>query len=122
MENYIDNEEDTRKPAALPAVDNSVAQHSALPEIDDDGEHTSNGSESANQHSIVHSLAGELPFLVTHWLSAYRYDFGANGSGETIESDERKKAVSKIRQAAADLASAFTSLGSFGKSIKVRCI
>lgn len=53
----------------------------------------------------------ELPYLVTQWLASY------DAVGD--EDPEKAAAVAKIRLAASDLASAFSSLGAFGTVSKV---
>jgi hypothetical protein len=64
----------------------------------------------------------ELPFLVTNWLAHYT---GASriSSGNDCDSEEGRKRVTaenQIRQAASQLAVAFSSLGAFGTIIPVR--
>lgn len=53
-----------------------------------------------------------LPFLVTHWLANFERDkSGVN------DNEERQRALERIRNASAEIASAFYSLGSFGTTI-----
>jgi len=68
---------------------------------------------SSSSSSSSSSLEG-LPFLVTHWLAHYDDDGGA-----VDHDDQRRVAVERIRQASAELASAFSTLGAFGTAIRV---
>ena len=52
----------------------------------------------------------ELPFLVTHWLANYNISNNDNNNAEAVE---------RIRRASAELASAFSFLGAFGRTIPV---
>jgi hypothetical protein len=67
----------------------------------------------------------ELPFLVTHWLSTLYQPQGAKKNAANAEATaadtnvEQKEAMDKIRRAAADLASAFSTLGAFGTTSRV---
>jgi hypothetical protein len=54
-----------------------------------------------------------LPFLVTNWLSAYESEQGA-------DTPEQRAARAQVRNAAALLASAFSTLGAFGTIARVR--
>ena len=58
----------------------------------------------------------EIPFLVTHWLANY----GKNiiNDGEEIQDPERI-AISKIQRATSEIASAFATLGAYGKTLRV---
>lgn len=69
----------------------------------------STGTEFSNG-----SLEG-LPFIVTHWLANFE-------GGSNLESDEQRRAVERIRNASAEIASAFSSLGAFGSTIRVSII
>ncbi len=62
----------------------------------------------------------EVPFLVTHWLAnLHGANFLAN-NGENRDERSRRDAIRRIRRAAVDIASAFTDLGAFGVSSRVR--
>ena len=69
----------------------------------------------------------ELPFLVTHWLSTLynpqggkkNAAAGTNAAADTNTNVEQQEAMDKIRRAAADLASAFSTLGAFGTASRV---
>lgn len=56
-----------------------------------------------------------LPFLVTHWLANLERD-----KSDSNDSEERQRALERIRDASAEIASAFSSLGAFGTTIHVR--
>lgn len=66
-------------------------------------------SSAESQAAVDDSIETELPFLVTHWLSNY-----ANKKGRKEDGDE--DAIRRVRKAASDLASAFSSLGAFGSA------
>ena len=97
------DEEDARKPAARP----TITTIDRPPSVRDES--------SATDTLVAVPVAGELPFLVTHWLSGY-----ARGDLQNAETDEQRAAQAKIRKAAADLASAFSELGAFGITARVR--
>lgn len=61
------------------------------------------------------SLDG-LPFLVTHWLA----NFGSGNGGSSEDNEERRQAIERIRNAGAEIASAFSTLGAFGVTRPVR--
>jgi hypothetical protein len=63
----------------------------------------------------------ELPFLVTHWLSTLYEPKGGKKNAAADTNVEQKEAMDKIRRAAADLASAFSTLGAFGTASRVSC-
>lgn len=60
--------------------------------------------------------SSELPFLVTHWLANYQ----SKVPEEFIDRQEQD-AIQQIHNAAAELASAFTSLGAYGTANVVSC-
>jgi hypothetical protein len=60
---------------------------------------------------VVIPVAGELPFLVTHWLAGFKGD----GCNDDDNNPQTAAALEKIHGAAADLAKAFASLGTFGR-------
>ncbi len=81
-------------------------------------------TDLANQYSsstVVASMESNaspcsegLTFLVTHWLANF------NGGGTSnVENEERRRALERIRNASAEIASAFSSLGAFGTTIPV---
>jgi hypothetical protein len=57
--------------------------------------------------------SSELPFLVTHWLANYRAENQITGNRERDEAGER------LRNAALEVARAFSALGAFGTSSQV---
>lgn len=54
----------------------------------------------------------ELPFLVTHWLANYQ----ESGEGDP---QDRKEAIERLRNAASEMACAFSALGAYGTSTRV---
>lgn len=104
------DDEDGRKPAARPTA-------GASPQKED-------GLMPHEECTVALPVSGELEFLVTHWLSGYFCCGEHEKSGAT---EEQRAALDVIQNAAASLASAFTSLGAFGSSAKVsenryRCV
>ena len=101
-----------------------------------------NGSSSNNSNGQIQQ---ELPFLVTHWLANYGRR-GGNNDGRNNNLDdsntsmttsnshagddtstnslqqqrEREEALSTIRRATSELASAFSVLGAYGSTMQVR--
>jgi hypothetical protein len=60
----------------------------------------------------------ELPFLVTHWLSGYQLP--ENIPDPYVDDNDiikRKEAMRRIHRAAAEIASAFSSLALFGTTV-----
>jgi hypothetical protein len=91
----------------------------AAPPVDDD-----NDNDNDNDSNSSHRDQTELPFLVTHWLSTL-YNKPTGGPKNAAAADtnvEQKEAVDKIRRAAADLASAFSTLGAFGTASRVSSV
>lgn len=79
------------------------------------------------------SIPQEIPFLVTHWLA--NYGRGASSSSMTTtharsvvaplgdnddENRRRQEALTTIRRATSEIASAFASLGAYGTTLRVR--
>jgi hypothetical protein len=93
-----DDDEDARKPAAQPTT--RISLESNLDET------------VATQSPCALPVEGEVPFLVTHWLSGFALE---HNSQEEEKQAEQQAALAKIRQAASDLARAFEALGSFGQ-------
>lgn len=60
------------------------------------------------------AASSELPFLVTHWLANYR-ELEDQGAGDR----KRDEAMERLRNAASEIAAAFSSLGAYGTSIEV---
>ena len=114
-----DNEEEDAKPAAKPFPPNGAEIPPAtLPNTDPTALDPVESQQS--------SFSGELPFLVTHWLLGYqrtaKRKLVLEGVAAALESEEQIEAVEKIEQAAAELASAFATLGAFGTASRVGCI
>jgi hypothetical protein len=66
-------------------------------------------------HRDESSVSSEIPFLVTQWIANY-----SNSNGETQEEKEEKDAaLRRIRNAASELAAAFSTLGAYGPAIRV---
>lgn len=63
-----------------------------------------NGHQPTQTEAEEANISQELPFLVTNWLANYRSPSGDAGC----------EAEKRIRDAAAELASAFASAGAFG--------
>ena len=112
MNNASDDDEEVRKPAAA-NLDETYHRHS-VEQISDNIDGKVSENTLLGHETLVETVVGELPFLVTHWLSGYSMD-----GREILKTDEETAALLKIRKATADLASAFTTLGAFGKSTKV---
>jgi hypothetical protein len=99
--------------------------HEVIPPADDGNDSDSN---SSNRDPT------ELPFLVTHWLSTLynpqggkkNAAAGTNAAAAVADTNttsvEQKEAMDKIRRAAAELASAFSTLGAFGTASRVSCV
>jgi WD domain, G-beta repeat len=96
-----DEDEDARKPAAQPTTTRiSLESHPDEPVA------------TTQSTPCVLPVEGEVPFLVTHWLSGFALEH-ENSLEE--KQPEQQAALAKIRQSAADLARAFEALGSFGQ-------
>jgi hypothetical protein len=91
----LDDDVEVLKPAARPDASSKV-----VPTI----------TNAEEKDTRVAPVQGELPFLVTHWLAKFA---STSGSGHDAA------AFAKIHNAAADLASAFDTLGAFGTVTKV---
>jgi hypothetical protein len=63
------------------------------------------------------SQLSELPFLVTHWLSGYQLENIHDSTLDNNDIKKRNEAVRIIHRAATEIASAFSSLASFGTSV-----
>jgi hypothetical protein len=92
------------------------SSHEPIPPVD------GNDSDSNNSNRDP----TELPFLVTHWLSTlYQPQGGKKNAADAAATAadttnvEQQEAMDKIRRAAADLASAFSTLGAFGTASRV---
>jgi hypothetical protein len=68
---------------------------------------------------ITMNVAQETPFLVTHWLSEYEMRYSPQGTNEE-GFEARQDALKRIRRAASELASAFSAIGAYGTTSKVR--
>jgi hypothetical protein len=140
-------EEDERKPAARPTANNvknlstqSISsQQLRLMDHDlnappnraiDDDDHDDNDDVD----NMVQALAGEIPFLIMHWLNGYSRTGATNHDAEDdslrtsqntassqLSTEARNAAMRQIQKATSDLALAFQTLGAFGTTQKV-CI
>ena len=149
------DEEDARKPAARPrtcTTGNNVTspfnlESIASPTLEDRLTNTTHSNDRMMQpkdeinngddtsSTVIQSVAGELPFLITHWLSGYSQtsrchnnnninDAGAPMDSGTVNTSLRSDAaqnaaMKQIHKATTDLAMAFQTLGAFGTTRKV---
>jgi len=67
-------------------------------------------SSSAVASDYESNASTDLPFLITHWLANYN----AN-----TEDPDKKQALEQMKKATSQLASAFSTLGAFGTTIRV---
>lgn len=81
-------------------------------------EPTNEGVATAMTMMTTTTNAGDLPFLVTHWLAHYQ-DAAGPAEGRTAE---EIAAMRQIRRAASELSTAFHALGSFGATTRVSTI
>lgn len=65
----------------------------------------------ANDMLSSGAASSELPFLVTHWLANYRV-LGGQGTGDR----QRDEAIERLRNAASEMATAFSAVGAYGTS------
>ena len=81
-------------------------------------------ANDGNDHVVMSSpsddgdqqpLREEIPFLVTHWLS----NFGRTHGAGSEEAQAQKEAIATIRRAASEIASAFSTLGAYGTTLRV---
>jgi hypothetical protein len=134
-----DDSDDARKPAARPSPIATTISKSSPSTTHDNDNDPSVLEESADTNDIpvMQSVTGEIPFLVTHWLSGYPYaattarvhhdDDDDDDDDQLANYDERKKkdaiarhaAMQQIQRATAQLAVAFQTLGAFGTTRKV---
>ena len=79
--------------------------------------------ENHHRHP-TEAVTGELPFLVTHWLSGYAAPSTHAQQQEqqqpVVSEEEQAAAMQKIQRAASELSSAFATLGAFGSAPRVR--
>jgi hypothetical protein len=86
------------------------------------------GVGDSNNNSTPNNRQDDLPFLVTHWLANYgrlrqRHDDDNDAyHHHPRQRQEEEDALSTIRRATAELASAFSSLGAYGTTIRVRTV
>ena len=140
-----DDGEDARKPAARPTTSMrspSTAESISSPQYGRtstmDGNHLSippnEGiiNDDDDDSSVIQSVAGEIPFLITHWLAGYtQRDGTAHDTCDAVSSctdtttssllsnEARIAAIKQIQKATSDLAVAFQTLGAFGTIPKV---
>ena len=112
----MDEDEEDAKPAARPSKAAAAAGAA---------EQSSDTTAATDQsHQTEADVTGELPFLVTHWLSGYhQHSSGASPQQQHPPqqlSEEQAAALRKIQHAASELSSAFCTLGAFGSSARVR--
>jgi hypothetical protein len=91
-QSVMEDEADDSKPAAVP-VASAIDRRISITHVEE--------SEAE---------LGEIPFLLTHWLDGLTSVAARRGSGNNA-------AIQSIRSATATLASAFESLGSFGRRL-----
>ena len=60
------------------------------------------------------NTAGEIPFLVTHWLANY-----VRQQKKELPDAEQRAIIDKISNATNEIASAFSSLGAYGTTVDV---
>jgi hypothetical protein len=105
--NCDDDEEDCRKPAAQPSPPTQQTLRT-------DPIETSSAVETFQPESdVLHTITGEVPFLITHWLAGFTDRTAVEAESEVVA------AMSKIQKATEDLAIAFQTLGAYGKMMKV---
>ena len=80
---------------------------------------TTNGKVEAENHAAssgqeTSSNAGEIPFLVTHWLANY-----VREQQKGVPDSERQAVLKKISKATGEIASAFFALGAYGTTFQV---
>jgi hypothetical protein len=140
-----DEEEDARKPAARPNTNVKSPSMESVASPPPDRWTSTTGSttrsndlltlphdENADNINVIQSIPGEIPFLITHWLTGYfqnRYNRSdindcASTSGSSIttslqSNEARNAAMNQIQKATNDLAVAFQTLGAFGTTRKV---
>ena len=135
-----DDGEEARKPAARPTT--STAESISSPQYGRtstmDGNHLSippnEGiiNDDDDDSSVIQSVAGEIPFLITHWLAGYTQRDGTahdmcgavssctdNTTSSLLSNEARIAAIKQIQKATSDLAVAFQTLGAFGTIPKV---
>ena len=89
-------------------------------------------NDDDDDSSVIQSVAGEIPFLITHWLAGYtQRDGTAHDTCDAVSSctdtttssllsnEARIAAIKQIQKATSDLAVAFQTLGAFGTIPKV---
>jgi hypothetical protein len=137
--NDDDDDEDERKPAARPTSNTTVRSPSSdaislqQPRLksttnDNDLSIPPNGDSVDDGGNVVQSVIGEIPFLITHWLTGYSRSSGGTVSvaeddpppaSPRLSHEARNAAMKQIQKATSDLAAAFQTLGAFGSSKKV---
>ena len=134
-----DDSDDARKPAARPSPVATTISKLSPPTTHNNDNDPSVLEETAdtNDITVMQSVTGEIPFLITHWLSGYpnaataaahhQHDDDDDDDDQLAKYDERKKedaiarhaAMQQIQRATAQLAVAFQTLGAFGTTRKV---
>jgi len=113
-----DDEEDA-KPAAQP----SLSHENAVEHGNDDTPDALRAASPENHQHPTEAVTGELPFLVTHWLSGYAaHSTHAQQQQPVVSEEEQAPALQKIQRAASELSSAFATLGAFGSAPRVRVL
>jgi hypothetical protein len=104
-------------PVDLTGNNDPSAQHEAVPTI-------TAAAMPVQSSAIATAASGpdpaELSFLVTHWLSSFTVP--TTSPADHDNDWEQQEAVAKIRRAAADMASAFGTLGAFGTVNRVSSV
>eukprot|EP00531_Pseudo-nitzschia_arenysensis_P009052 CAMPEP_0116157440 /NCGR_PEP_ID=MMETSP0329-20121206/23345_1 /TAXON_ID=697910 /ORGANISM="Pseudo-nitzschia arenysensis, Strain B593" /LENGTH=2316 /DNA_ID=CAMNT_0003654547 /DNA_START=150 /DNA_END=7100 /DNA_ORIENTATION=- len=93
-------------------MDTSNSDPASGPSI---SQHVNTTSEIAISQEGSQQIREEIPFLVTHWLANY----GNTNTNNNDPIDEQQRfAMAKIKSAASELASAFTTLGAYGTTLR----
>lgn len=92
---------------------------------------TNTDGATRNEEKASNPEKSDLPFLVTHWLSAYGNGnaYSSSGHDRSLAHQDRSgnlerqriqdDALERIRKATSELASAFSDLGVFGYTFAV---
>jgi hypothetical protein len=100
----------------------ATGTHEPIAPVEVNNDSDSNSDSNSNSNSDSNRDPAELPFLVTRWLSTLYEPKGGQKNAADTNNVEQKEAMDKIRRAAADLASAFSTLGAFGTASRVSCV
>jgi hypothetical protein len=122
---FDDDDEDSRKPAARPTtspiVQMSSRQHHQIRNVEGVLDNIQ-ASLQTDEDDVIQQRSCEIPFLITHWLTGYNkriiHDEISYTASQT-SFDERNAAIATIQKATTDLAAAFQALGAFGTTMNV---